>query len=77
MPVLWITSLCILLALATMKNMKIFTWDVDSAYLHSMIDHDIYVEFPNGYEKPGKVGRLNKALYRLPEVAVWCEDLEE
>jgi len=58
--------------------MRIFAWDVDSAYLHSKIDHNIYVRLPDGYEKPGKVGKLNKALYGLPEAAwVWREDLEE
>jgi len=61
-----------------MKSIIIFVWDIDSAYLHSNIDHDIYVDFPEGYEKPGKVDKLNKALYGLPEAAqVWCEDLEE
>src|SRR5882672_1691496 len=72
-----ITSLRILLALTTIRNLRIFAWDVDLAYLHGKIDHNIFVEFPNGYEKPGKVGKLNKALYGLPEVAqVWREDLE-
>jgi len=77
-PVSRITSLRILLALATLKDMRIFAWDVDSAYLHGKIDHDIYVRLPDGYEKPGKVGKRNKALYGLPEAAqVWQEDLEE
>src|SRR5882724_11682589 len=72
-----ITSLRILLALATMKNLRIFAWDIDSAYLHGKINHDIFVKLPEGYEKPGKVGKLNKALYGLPKAAwVWCEDLE-
>src|SRR5882724_11823729 len=76
-PMSRITSLRILLALATMKNLRIFTWDVDSAYLLGKIDHDIFVKLPEGYEKPGKVGKLNKALYGLPEAArVWREDLE-
>ena len=53
-------------------------WDVDSAYLHGKIDHEIYVKFPDGYNKPGKVGKLNKALYGLLEAArIWREDLKE
>src|SRR5882724_803182 len=76
-PVSRITSLRILLALVTMKNLRIFAWDVDSAYLHGKIDHDIFIKLPKGYKKPNKVGKLNKALYGLPEAArVWCEDLE-
>jgi len=51
---------------------------MDSAYLHRKIDHDLYINFPDGYGRPGKVGKLNKALYRLPEAAqVWHEDLED
>src|SRR5882672_11581983 len=58
-PMSRITSLRILLALATTKNMRIFAWDVDSAYLHGKIDHDIYIKLPDGYEKPEVVGKLN------------------
>ena len=77
-PVSRISSLRILLALATIKDMRVFAWDVDSAYLHGKIDHDIYIKFPDGYDIPGKVGKLNKALYGLPEaVRVWREDLED
>ena len=77
-PMSHITSLWILLVLATIKDLHIFAWDVDSAYLHGKIDHDIYITFPIGYEKPGKVAKLNKALYGLPKAAcVWHEDLED
>jgi len=58
--------------------MRIFAWDVDSAYLHGKMDHDLYNNLPDGYSKQGKVRKLNKALYGLPEAArVWHEDLEE
>src|SRR6266481_4985663 len=59
-PVSRISSLRILLALAAIINLQIFAWDVDSAYLHSKLDHDIYIYFPDGYEKHGKVGKLTK-----------------
>src|SRR5882724_10652529 len=53
-------------------------WDMDSAYLHRKIDHDLYIYFPDGYRRPGKVGKLNKALYGLPEAAqVWHEYFED
>jgi len=68
-PVSRITSLQILLALATIRSMRIFAWDIDSVYLHGKIQHNIFVEFPDGYKMPGKVGKLNKALYSLPEAA--------
>ena len=35
-PVSRITSLQILLALATVRDMRIFAWDIDSAYLHGV-----------------------------------------
>ena len=77
-PVSCNSSLEILLALATLRDLCIFAWDVDSAYLHGKIDHDIYIQLPEGYCKPGKVAKLNKALYGLLEAAcVWQEDFEE
>jgi len=78
MPISCITSLQILLVLVTIKDMRIFAWGVNSAYLHGKLNHNIYIEFPDGYGKPGKVSKLNKALYGLPQAArVWCEDLED
>ena len=42
------------------------------------MDHELYINLPDGYDKLGKVGKLNKALYGLPEEAcIWHEDLEE
>src|SRR5882724_5425087 len=77
-PVSHISSLRLLLALAALKDLRVFTWDVDSAYLHGKIDHEIHIKLPDGYNKLGKVGKLNKALYGLPEAAcVWREDLKE
>jgi len=76
-PVSRISSLRTLLAIAMLNDLRIFAWDMDSAYLHGKIDHDLYVDFPDGYGRPGKVAKLNKALYGLPEAArVWHEDLE-
>jgi len=73
-----ITSLWILPALVTIRSMRIFAWDIDSAYLHGKIQHNIFMEFPNGYKIPGKVGKLNKGLYGLPEAAqVWHKDLKD
>src|SRR5882724_1070542 len=77
-PISRISSLRILLALATLRDLRIFAWDVDSAYLNGKIDHDLYIDFPDGYSKSGMVGKLNKALYGFPKAArVWCEDFKD
>src|SRR5882724_12398261 len=59
------------------RNCVMGKMDIDSAYLHGKFDQDIFIKLPEGYEKPNKVGKLNKALYGLTEaVRVWHEDLE-
>src|SRR5882724_10768960 len=42
-PVSHISLLWLLLALSTLKDLHIFAWDVDSAYLHGKMDHDLYI----------------------------------
>ena len=59
-PVSHISSLQTLLALATLNDLSIFTWEVDSTYLHRKIDHDLYIMFPNGYGRPGKVAKQRR-----------------
>ena len=55
MPVSCISSLQLLLALATLKDLCIFMWDVDLDYLHGKMNHESYISLPDGYDKPGKV----------------------
>src|SRR5882724_9466988 len=54
-PVSHISSLWVLLALTTLRDLCIFVWDVDSAYLHGKMDHDLYINLPDGYGKLGRV----------------------
>jgi len=77
-PVSHISSLQDLLALATLRDLFIFMWDIELAYLHGKMDHNLYINLPDGYGKLGRVGKVNKALYGLPEVAqIWHKVLEE
>ena len=36
-----------------------------NAFPNSELDEEVYVELPDGYKLPGKVGRLLRALYGL------------
>ena len=49
---------------------KIFQLDVKSAFLNGLLDEEIYIEQPKGYEvkrKKEKVYLLKKALYGLKQ----------
>lgn len=65
------------LAIATANNME--TWQVDyiAAYLNSKLQADIYIKLPDGAKVQGKIGRLNKTLYRTMDGAYnWWETLD-
>ena len=70
-----------LLAVATQKNLHLGQMDVKSAYLHSAIDEEIYLEQPQGFVKRGEneqtlVCKLNKSIYGLKQAAKnWYESL--
>ncbi|EPZ35682.1 Reverse transcriptase, RNA-dependent DNA polymerase domain-containing protein, partial [Rozella allomycis CSF55] len=69
-PVCRIQSIRILMAIAVEFNMKIHQMDVDTAYLNSKIDKEIYMRFPEGFKMEhggGKVWKLKKALYGLKQ----------
>ncbi|KAK1914204.1 hypothetical protein P3342_007450 [Pyrenophora teres f. teres] len=40
-------------------------YDVTNAFVHATIDREVFMRMPRGYQKPGTVLRLNKALYGL------------
>ena len=71
----------ILLATATQKDLQLGQMDVKSAYLHSNIEEEIYLEQPQGFVKKANSGqklvcKLNKSIYGLKQAAKnWYEAL--
>lgn len=59
------TTLRILLTIAAKENFEIITFDVKTAFLNGELDTEIFMEVPEGYNEPGKVCLLKKALYGL------------
>jgi hypothetical protein len=59
-----------LLALTAQNNWYIFQLDFKSVFLNGVLNEEIYVEQPNGFEKKitsNKVYLLKKALYGLKQ----------
>jgi hypothetical protein len=60
----------ILLAFATSKGFKLYQMDVKSAFLNGVIQEEVYVWQPPGFESPkypDRVYKLSKALYGLKQ----------
>jgi len=58
----------LLLAFACMSGFKLFQMDVKSDFLNGIINEEVYVEQPPGFEDhqhPNHVYKLKKALYGL------------
>lgn len=67
-PVLKMTSLRLLLALATINNYYVHQMDVTTAFLHGELHEEIYITQPSGFINPetaSKVCLLHKSLYGL------------
>ena len=69
-PVTRISSIRMLIAIATIHNLEIHQMDVKTAFLNGDLDKEIYMEQPEGFIVPGqekKVCRLVKSLYGLKQ----------
>ena len=69
-PVTRITSIRMVLAIATLRNLEIHQMDVKTAFLNGDLDEEIYMEQPEGFVAPGqekKVCKLVKSLYGLKQ----------
>ncbi|KAK8685120.1 hypothetical protein V6N13_041128 [Hibiscus sabdariffa] len=65
-----ITSIRMILAIATLRNLEVHQMDVKIAFLNGELDEEIYMEQPEGHVVPGqerKVCKLVKSLYGLKE----------
>ncbi|CEM29329.1 unnamed protein product [Vitrella brassicaformis CCMP3155] len=56
-----------ILAIANQLDLEIHQMDVNTAFLNAPLDKPVFMECPPGYERPGYVVRLRKALYGLKE----------
>ena len=69
-PVVRLETIRLIIALAAHNHWKIHQMDVKSAFLNGILEEEVYVEQPLGYEVKGeedKVLRLKKALYGLKQ----------
>ncbi|RYA38003.1 hypothetical protein DD606_26120, partial [Enterobacter cloacae complex sp. GF14B] len=65
-PVARLEAIRMLLAYASIMNFKLYQMDVKSDFLNCLIQEEVYVEQPPGFEipdKPNHVYKLQKALY--------------
>ena len=75
-PVARLEAIRIFLAFASFKNFKVFQMDVKSAFLNDILNEEVYVEQPPGFQDhnvPNHVFKLDKALYglkKLPELGM-------
>ena len=71
-PTARITSIRMLMQIAAQEDMLVHQMDVKTAYLNAPIDHEIYIEQPEGYERRGRNGeklvcKLKRSLYGLKQ----------
>lgn len=57
------TSLRILLAVATKFDLEALQLDAVNAFVHANLDEIVFMRMPSGFSKNGKVLCLNHALY--------------
>ncbi|KAG8492199.1 hypothetical protein CXB51_009896 [Gossypium anomalum] len=69
-PVARLDTIRLIVGLAAHMQWNVYQLDVKSAFLNGILEEEIYVEQPEGFEVPGKeemVYRLRKALYGLKQ----------
>jgi hypothetical protein len=76
-PVAKYTSIRTIIALAAKMKWKLHQMDVKTAFMNGVIEEEVYIEQPQGFEvedRKSHVCRLKKALYGLkqaPKSLVW------
>jgi hypothetical protein len=58
-------SFRMLMAIAAKHDMELKQFDISNAFVHATIDRKVFMRMPPGYQKPGTILQLQKALYGL------------
>ena len=69
-PIVKMTTLRCVLALATWLDMKLVQMDVKTASLYGDLQEEIYMQQPQGFKEKSKIGlvcKLKKVLYGLKQ----------
>ena len=68
------------LALAALEDLELYSIDISTAFLNGDLEHDVYMEQPEGFEDyygPGFALKLNKSLYKLKQAGhQWHKKLD-
>jgi hypothetical protein len=54
-----------LMAIAARFDLELVQYDVVNAFVNAKLPYDLFMSMPTGYRRPGRVLKLNKALYGL------------
>jgi hypothetical protein len=69
-PMARLEAIMILLAFSVAKGFKLYQMDVKSAFLNGVLEEEVYVKQPSGFESeryPHRVYKLRKTLYGLKQ----------
>jgi Reverse transcriptase (RNA-dependent DNA polymerase) len=75
-PVVQWSTIRLMLMVSLMLNLATQQVDYTCAFLHALLDDEVYCHMPHGFQQPGKVLRLKRSLYGLKQSQELLRSLE-